>query len=100
MKSTTFFSTSNGNSYLFDVKKQYLLNIHPIIEQIHNSSNDIFSESDITKLLYEKYPELTDSDIRMYQEKYSFLKSFGFFNDLNTDEMLTENATPNTDKIN
>ena len=49
-------------------------------------------------MLLEKYPELTDSEIQMYQEKYSFLKSSGFFSDLNTDEMLTENVSPNTVK--
>ena len=98
MKSTTFFSTANGNSYLFDVKKQYLLNLHPVIELIHNSSNDKFPESNLNKMLSERHPELTDSEIRMYRGKYAFLKANGFFNDLNADEMLTESVTSDTVK--
>jgi len=45
MKSTTIYSTPTGNSYLFDVKKQYLLNLHPVVELIHHCSADGFSES-------------------------------------------------------
>ena len=98
MKSTAFFCTANGNSYSFDVKKQLLLNLHPVIELVHNNSNDSFSENNLTQLISEKYPELTDYEIRMYQGKYAFLKNHGFFNNLDISEMHTESVTPNTIK--
>ena len=98
MNSTVFFSTPTGNSYLFDVKKQYLLNLHPIVELIHHCSANSFSESNTLELMSEKYPELTDNEIRLYQGKYVFLKKKGFFSYLDTDEMLTERVTANTVK--
>ena len=98
MKTSTLFSTPAGNSYLFDIKKQYLLNLHPVIELIHNCSKENASEIDTTQLLSQKYPALTDAEIRMYQGKYAFLKTHGFFDELNADEMLAESVTPNTVK--
>ena len=98
MKTSTLFSTPTGNSYLFDIKKQYLLNLHPVIELIHNCSKENASEMDTTQLLSQKYPALTDAEIRMYQGKYAFLKTHGFFDELNADEMLAESVTPNTVK--
>lgn len=78
MNSSTFFKTKNEACYLYDTNQQQLLNVHPIMETIHHLVNAVKAK-EIMKQLNEKYPELTDLEIRRYLKKYDFLKFHGFF---------------------
>ena len=67
MNSSSFFRTDNGGCYLYDINNQLLLNVHPVIETIHDFANNEKTK-DINQCLVEKYPELTDYDIERYQK--------------------------------
>jgi len=81
MQSSAFFSTENGACYLYDTNQQQLLNVHPILETIHQLSDD----KNITKHLGKKYPELSDAEVEHYRKKYDFLKTHGFFSSFDFD---------------
>ena len=94
MNSSIFFRTEAGNNYLYDTKLQQLLNVHPVIELIHNFGE----KEDITGLVQsvrEKFPELQVFDIHFYLKKYDFLKSQGFFEMLDFDQLLTFQISAN-----
>jgi hypothetical protein len=58
MNSSTIFRTENGSCYLYDANHQQLLNLHPIIETIHDFYCQANVEN-IRELLIRKYPELS-----------------------------------------
>lgn len=78
MKSTLVFKTRSGSCYLYDKKKSYLLNIHPLIETINEMDADNSMDLVIEKLK-SLYPHMSYLDIEYYTRKYGFLKSCGFF---------------------
>ena len=58
MNTSNFFKTETGNSYLFDLNQQQILNVHPIIEKIHIFSKDE-NVKDLITCLREEFPELS-----------------------------------------
>ena len=87
MNSSSFFKTESGACYLYDVNHKELVNVHPVIEAIHNLANDA-NIKDKTKYLKDKFPELTQFDIQLYQKKYDFLKTHDFFSMYDFDQVF------------
>ena len=94
MKSNTIFKSENSNTYLYDINSLYVLNLHPIVEDIHSYITDGQPPENLTRVLSEKYPELSDFEVQLYQRKYSFLKSKGFFDDVNIESLLSGKVSP------
>ena len=92
MNSSNFFRTENGSCYLYDTNQLELLNVHPVIETIHQFANNA-NDKDITTYIWERHPELSTSDIRLYQKKYDFLKTYGFFATFDFDKIFTCHTT-------
>lgn len=92
MKTSSFFKTVNGGNYLFDMYHQQLFNMHPIIEEIHNYISES-SCNDITIFLNKKHPEMSNSEIVLYQNKYDYFKRHGLFATVGYDQIFTCNIT-------
>lgn len=97
MDTTTCFTTSNANSYLYDSENQYIVNIHPVIKQIAwMDKNGLLEKNEQRKHLSEKFPQLTESDLSFYLRKYFFLKENQFFQENSIQELLSARLTPKT----
>lgn len=83
MNSTVYFKTKNNFSYYYDMKKMYLLNIHPVIEAIRQQ-DESDTLADKEGYFLSLFPELSSHDISYYIQKYKFLKEKGFFSSLET----------------
>lgn len=91
MKSTIFFKGSGGMAYIYDSKNKYLLNVHPLIEQIHEYHLLNFEE--VKKMVMGQNSEIENDEFEYYYNKYLFLKSAGFFSEINVDTLLSGRVT-------
>ncbi|GHU84302.1 hypothetical protein FACS189415_7890 [Bacteroidia bacterium] len=93
MKSTVIFKGSNEELYLYDTINKYLLNCHPIIEQISNIKSDEYET--IKNIIFDANPEIigSESEFEFYYKKYLFLKNNGFFSIINPKDLLSGAVT-------
>lgn len=61
MKSSTIYSTNKGNIYLYDIGNKYTLIVHPELKKAYQNNPNADS---------------------YYQNKYNYLKKYGFFRDI------------------
>ncbi|MDP2423897.1 MAG: radical SAM peptide maturase [Bacteroidales bacterium] len=98
MQRTTFFSTTNKNSYLYSFKRNYFLFAHPIIRRLYQKE---FSTDD------EKYYDLTRdkndfsekqtfsySDYKYYIRKYRMIKESGCFSEKDGSKIIDGLLSP------
>lgn len=87
MKSTVFFKGSKGTSYIYDFKNKYLLHVHPILELINGLKSA--NCEDIKEEVMKVYSEINDDEFGFYYNKYLFLKSSGFFAEMDVESLLS-----------
>jgi uncharacterized protein len=92
MKSTVFFRTKKGGFYLYDSLNKHLIISHPIVEQISNVESE--DPLIIKNSVMSSNSQIKEFDFDIYYQKYLFLKTNGFFSNINSEELFTGRVTP------
>lgn len=93
MQGIVAFGTELGNKYLYSQTKKCVVLNHPIINKIINSGDE---EKIINELLNEKSItidncEFDKNEISHYCKKYLFFKKNGFFEEVDTEKIISGN---------
>lgn len=92
MNSTIYFKTENNFSYYYDMANLYLINTHPVMEQIRLQDESKFLDTNEIDFL-SLFPNLSREDISYYIKKYEYLKNHGFFSRMEVDKYVSGRIT-------
>lgn len=86
MESTITFKSQKGNNFIYDNSMSYLINCHPILNEIIMSDKD---KNDMMMHIIACFPGTTKEDFEYYYQKYLFLKDSGLFKEMNLEKRLS-----------
>ena len=86
MKSTITFKSQKENNYIYDNSLSYLINCHPILNEIIMSDKD---KNDMMMRIIACFPDTTKEEFEYYYQKYLFLKDSGLFKEMNLEKRLS-----------